>query len=182
MQNCDIVSVVENITLSIVEYAKFKNVSIVFDTNVEEQTVACDPDMIERIILNLLSNAIKYTEFGKSVEVAVSADERDAVIEVRDEGVGIPGDKLGVIFDRFVQADSPLSRQREGTGIGLYLVKLYSEALGGTTTVQSRLGEGSVFTLRLPNRMAEVQAPPDQRFESAENRLEQAAALEFAGT
>ena len=73
-------------------------------------------------------------------------------IEVRDEGMGIPSEKMECIFDRFVQVDSSFTRQAEGVGIGLYLAKKFTEFLGGTMTAKSRGGAGKCFSVFLPDK------------------------------
>lgn len=155
LQNLNIVSVIEDITMSVVSYAENKGLSIIFDTNVEECLMLVDPDIIERVILNLLSNAIKFTEPGGHVYVNVTEDNDSIIISVKDTGVGIPKDKLNVIFERFGQVDKTLGRNREGTGIGLSLVKLLVEMHEGTIDVKSKVGEGSEFIIELPIRKSE---------------------------
>ena len=103
---------------------------------------------VEQIIANLLSNAIKYGA-GTPIEIGLNADESDAVISVSDRGPGIaPADQTR-IFERFEQAVGT-QEKRSGFGIGLWLVKSLVEAHDGTITVQSQLGTGSTFTVRLP--------------------------------
>lgn len=150
LTNNDIVSIVEDITLSVVDYAESKGISLVFDTQIEEEVMACDPDKIERIMLNLLSNSIKFTNPGGSICVNAFKDNGNIKISVRDTGIGIPEDKMNIIFDRFRQVDSSLHREYEGSGIGLSLVKALVEANGGTISVKSREGFGTEFVMELP--------------------------------
>ena len=149
-QNYDIVGLVETITLSVVDYAKHKNITIIFDTNTEEKIVACDPDKIERIILNLLSNAIKFTQPGGNILVAVYDRGEKIKISVKDNGIGIPRDKQKSIFNRFEQVDKSLTRQYEGSGIGLSIVKVLVEKHNGKITLNSELGKGSEFIIEIP--------------------------------
>lgn len=150
LQNYNIVSVVEDITLSVAEYIEGKGIKFVFDTNVEEKIIACDPDNIERIMMNLLSNAVKFTSTGDQISVDL-IDEGDSIqISVKDTGIGIPEDKFQIIFERFRQVDNSLSKNQEGSGIGLSLVKSLVELHGGSINVKSRLGEGSEFIIKLP--------------------------------
>ncbi len=114
--------------------------------------VEVDRHRIRELLLNLVTNAIKYTPSGGSVTLALAQGERDAVITVRDTGIGIaPGD-LPHIFERFWRADPARSRtgDRPGTGLGLAITKWIAEAHGGTITVQSRPGRGTTFTVTLP--------------------------------
>jgi len=148
--NSNIINVVEDITLSVVDYTENKGISLTFDTNVEERILACDPDKIERIILNLISNAVKFTEPGGNIFVNLMDTGDNISISVKDTGIGISNDKLKVIFDRFVQVDKSLARNREGSGIGLSLVKSLVEMHKGTIIVKSELNEGSEFIITLP--------------------------------
>jgi signal transduction histidine kinase len=148
--NKNIVSVVEEITLSVADYVENRGLSIIFDTDVEEKIIAVDADKIERIILNLLSNSIKFTDEGGSILVDMS-DKGDWIsISVKDSGIGIPQNKLNVIFERFGQVDKTLTRNKEGSGIGLSLVKTLVELHGGTIKISSIEGEGSEVNIELP--------------------------------
>ncbi len=149
-QNYNIISVIEDITLSVASYIEDKGISLIFDTSVEEKIMAFDPYKIERIILNLLSNAIKFTNPEGEIYVNIIDMESSVTISVRDTGVGIPEDKLQVIFERFGQVDKTLSRNREGSGIGLSLVKSFVEMHGGKIHAKSKLGVGSEFIIELP--------------------------------
>ena len=148
--NYNIVKVIEDITLSIAEYVKHKKINLIFNTDVEEITLACDPDKIERVMLNLLSNAIKYTDDNGDIYVSLNKVNEDVVVSVKDSGVGIPNDKLELIFDRFGQANDILSRRCEGSGIGLSIVKSIVEMHGGKIEVFSEIGKGSEFVFNIP--------------------------------
>ena len=153
--NYNIVKVIEDITLSIAEYVKHKKINLIFNTDVEEITLACDPDKIERVILNLLSNAIKYTDDNGDIYVSLNKVNEDVVVSVKDSGVGIPNDKLELIFDRFGQANDILSRRCEGSGIGLSIVKSIVEMHGGKIEVFSEIGKGSEFVFNIPIKILE---------------------------
>lgn len=148
--NQNIINVIEDITLSVAEYTKNNNINLIFDTNVEELITFCDPDKIERIMLNLLSNAVKFTPENGCIKVDVNATEKDVIVSVYDTGIGIPEDKLDIIFDRFGQVDGSFNRMCEGSGIGLSLVKNLVEMHGGKVHVKSRVNEGSQFTFTIP--------------------------------
>lgn len=153
--NYNIVKVIEDITLSIAEYVKHKKINLIFNTDVEEITLACDPDKIERVMLNLLSNAIKYTDDNGDIYVSLNKVNEDVVVSVKDSGVGIPNDKLELIFDRFGQANDILSRRCEGSGIGLSIVKSIVEMHGGKIEVFSEIGKGSEFVFNIPIKILE---------------------------
>ena len=147
---CNIVSIVEDITLSVAEYIENKGIVFLFDTDVEEKLTACDPDKVERIMLNLLSNAIKFTKSGGNISVNVFEREEAVEIVVSDTGIGIPKDKQELIFQRFQQVDTSLTKEQEGSGIGLSLVKSLVDMHGGAISVESEYGKGSKFIVRLP--------------------------------
>jgi PAS domain S-box-containing protein len=161
LRNYNIVSVIEDITLSVADYVKNKGVEIVFDTNIEDKEMAVDGDKIERIMLNLLSNATKFTNEGGQITVNLEVWEESIIISVKDTGIGIPEDKLNLIFDRFGQVDKSLTRNREGSGIGLSLVKTLVEMHGGNISVSSKLGEGTEFILELPLKIVEEEILED---------------------
>jgi signal transduction histidine kinase len=148
--NYDIINVVENITQSVAQYIEGKGINLIFDTNVEEKILACDADMIERILLNLLSNAVKYTEKDGFITVTIKDLGNVVRISVHDTGVGIAEEKLDYIFERFAQGDRPLSRRCEGSGIGLSLVKSLVELHKGRIYANSTINKGSEFTFELP--------------------------------
>jgi PAS domain S-box-containing protein len=150
MSNRDIVKIVEDITQSVAEFIKEKDIKVIFDTDIEEKIIGCDADKIERVILNLLSNSIKFTKPGGTIQVNISDASEGLKISVRDTGSGIPRDKLNSIFDRFAQVDKSLSRRSEGTGIGLALVKSLVEMHGGTICAASEYGEYTQFDIVLP--------------------------------
>lgn len=150
MKNCNFISIIEEITLSVSDYIESKGINLVFDTDIEEKIVACDEEKIERIMLNLLSNATKYTKSGGSILVNVYDKGDSLCIRVSDTGIGIPEDKKDEIFKRFCQLENMLTKQHEGSGIGLNLVKSIVEMHGGVITVESEPGKGTTFEINLP--------------------------------
>ncbi|MBK7890048.1 MAG: response regulator [Bdellovibrionales bacterium] len=127
-----------------------------------------DPLRMKQIVMNLVSNALKFTEYGgvylhfREVSVAFDEQERpvhNIVVEVRDTGVGISEEKLGVIFTPFSQADNSMTRKFGGTGLGLAIVNQLARMMGGRVSVESREGVGSVFRLHV----GLVEAPAPQR-------------------
>ncbi|MFZ1829447.1 MAG: ATP-binding protein, partial [Candidatus Competibacteraceae bacterium] len=116
-----------------------------------------DTDKISQILRNLLSNALKFTKVG-GVSLRLERRSGDALpirIEVRDTGIGIPAEKQGLIFEAFRQLDGSTSRQYGGTGLGLTISLRLAQLLGGTIELESTLGEGSLFSLRLPEKTAD---------------------------
>jgi len=109
-----------------------------------------DAGWLQRLLLNLLDNAIKFTREGGKVVLRVSHEAGRARIDVRDTGIGMPPDVTPHVFERFFQADPARSSGNDGAGVGLSLVKWIVDRHEGTIAVQSRVGEGSTFTVRLP--------------------------------
>ncbi len=102
------------------------------------------------LVRNLVDNAIRYTPGGGRVDVSVTVDGSDVVLLVRDTGIGIPRRDLPRVFERFYRVDRARSRETGGTGLGLAIVKHVAENHGGSVTVESELGRGSTFEVRLP--------------------------------
>lgn len=150
LKKCNIVEVVEDVTLSVACYIESKGIELQFDTNSEEKIIYCDPDQIERIILNLLSNAVKFTPPKGNIWVNVTDSKDSVIISVKDNGIGIPFDKQKLIFERFQQVDGSLNKQYEGSGIGLSLVKSLVEKHNGKISVKSEVGKGSEFIIEIP--------------------------------
>ncbi|WP_242841179.1 PAS domain-containing sensor histidine kinase [Clostridium akagii] len=149
-ENKNIISFVEDVTLSVAYYAESRGIRLIFDTDVEEKNMAFDCDKVERIILNLLSNSVKFTNSGGEIYVNIKDGKDYIVISVKDTGIGIPKDKQKVIFEKFGQVDKTLSRNKEGTGLGLSIVKSFVELHGGNIKVKSEIGKGSEFIVKLP--------------------------------
>ncbi|OVE64786.1 sensor histidine kinase [Clostridium diolis] len=163
LQNYNVVSVIEDITLSVADYANNKGIDLIFDTDVEEKDMAIDLDKIERIMLNLLSNAIKFTDKGGQILVNMYDKKDNIVISVKDNGVGMPKDKLNMIFERFGQIDKTLARNSQGSGIGLSLVKSIVDMHNGDIKAFSEFGKGSEFVVKLPVRFVEDKLSSDGR-------------------
>ncbi len=122
-----------------------------------------DAARLEQVVVNLLTNAAKYTDEGGSISVNLALDEGQAVLRVRDTGIGIAPELLPRIFELFTQAERSLDRSQGGLGIGLCLVQRLVELHGGTVAVHSVLGHGSEFVMRLPvvtSWVTQAEEPP----------------------
>jgi signal transduction histidine kinase len=176
----NIVSLVEDITMSIETHANNKGIKLIFDTECEEKLIQCDPDAIERIMLNLLSNAIKFSDYGDAIYVNLKMEESKIYIEVEDTGIGIPSDKLESVFARFVQVDKSFTRQNEGSGIGLAIVKALVEMHSGTIDLVSDLNKGSKFRIALPAKLDEAIIMKEADYnENYKDKMEKVA-IEFS--
>jgi PAS domain S-box-containing protein len=128
----------------------------------ENSFIQSDPNRLRQILTNLVGNAFKFTKEGY-IEFGYKAPEEDMLeFFVRDTGIGIPDDKIGLIFDRFVQADYSRSRKYSGSGLGLAISKGFVELLGGNMWVESKINEGSVFHFTVPFTPSEKRSRAEQ--------------------
>jgi CheY-like chemotaxis protein len=141
----------------------------------EPLLVAADPVRLSQVITNLLSNACKYTERRGRITITARREENVAVLQIRDNGLGIPRDMLARVFEPFTQVDQSVGRARGGLGIGLTLVKQLVEMHGGSVTAESGgEGEGAVFTVRLPLAAGTAQQTVVQQAEASVPRADAA--------
>jgi two-component system cell cycle sensor histidine kinase PleC len=171
LANCNITWFAEEIAQSVIPYARQKNIELVFDTQCEEIYTAVDMEKLERTVLNLLSNAIKFTGPSGSIFISTYSAEGKACISVRDTGIGIPAEKQRLIFNRFQQVGSELSRDNEGSGIGLSIAKSFVEMHNGSIKLKSEEGMGSEFIIELPVRHIDQEQKdnmPEMQFKMAE--------------
>ena len=168
----DLRSVAEDCVRAQSAKAQQKGVELRFEYAGDMTNVTGDPLRLRQIVANLLSNAIKFTEKGwVNVRQSVSAGadgKLSMVLDVADTGAGIPAEKVPLIFEKFTQADSSISRKYGGTGLGLAITKRLVELQGGQIRVESRVGRGSTFTVEIPFETAPaaepaVELPHEQR-------------------
>ncbi|ODS50033.1 MAG: Two-component sensor histidine kinase, partial [Halanaerobium sp. 4-GBenrich] len=148
--NFDIIRLVEAVADSTKDYLKTKNRNFRFESEVDSQIIACDPFNIERVILNLISNAVKFTAAGDEILLRIVKKEDNIIISLRDTGIGIKKKNQNIIFEQFRQVDQNFNKKREGSGIGLSLVKSIVEMHGGQITLDSIYGIYSRFNVNLP--------------------------------
>ena len=123
-----------------------------FEPAPEELLVHADREKMQQVVLNLLSNAMKFTPAGGRIRLDAQGHDGVVAIRVHDTGIGIPPDKLEMIFDPFVQVSGSYTRTFEGTGLGLAISRDLARAMGGDLVAESTVGEGSTFTFSLPRR------------------------------
>jgi len=133
-----------------------KNITLTYKSESKKIQVYADMSKFHQIVYNLLNNAVKFTPSGGSVKVFSQKGQNSVFITIRDTGIGIPEERIDDIFKPFVQIDSSLNRLFEGTGLGLTLAKKYVEMHGGNIQVESAVGKGSSFIIKLPDPATEL--------------------------
>jgi two-component system phosphate regulon sensor histidine kinase PhoR len=131
------------------QQASEKHIALQMDCP-NDLSAVCDAALMERALLNLLDNAIKYSPEGSAINLKANKNPAETFISVQDQGSGIPTEHLPRLFERFYRADKARSREQGGTGLGLAIVKHIMQRHGGTVTVESVVGRGSIFSLHLP--------------------------------
>ena len=153
--NANIIYFIEDICGSIEPFVKSNNMSIVFDTDIEELVISFDMEKMERIILNLISNAVKFRK-SKEGQIIISITHNDEFVNIRvnDNGIGISKDNIEKIFEKYVRLNDERSIIKEGTGIGLSLVKSLVNLHCGEITVDSEIGKWTEFNIKIPNKIS----------------------------
>ena len=155
LENGNIVEFIEDITTSLNSIMEERELTLTFDTNTEECFMAFDFAKMERIILNIISNSVKFTECGGQIFVTVEEFNKYLNIYIEDTGCGIPADKIEFIFERFFQVDKSIKRNREGSGIGLNIVKSFVNIHDGDIEVLKSSDYGTCFKISLPKILVE---------------------------
>ncbi|GLC30987.1 sensor histidine kinase [Clostridium omnivorum] len=146
----NIVEVIENIVMSVAPYVESRKMNIIFDTEIEEQYIEFDSDLMERIMLNLISNSMKYGKIDGTILVYIDVEGDYVCIKIKDDGIGIKKDKQESVFERFIRGDRSLARSSEGSGIGLSLVKSFVEIQNGSVYLSSEENKGTEIIIKLP--------------------------------
>lgn len=151
LRNLDVYRFVKDIAYSFSPLVETKELTYRVLIPEREVIVSIDPDKLEKIVYNLLSNAFKFTPKGGTITIQMVVTSNNILsLEVSDNGIGIPDNVQSKIFKRFYQVDSSRTRAYEGSGLGLALAKELVDLLGGTISVESKEGKGSVFKINLP--------------------------------
>lgn len=148
LKEVDIIYLVEETSLTLIDYIKSKSIELIIDPEVEEKIILCDDYEIERCIVNLVSNAAKFTPEGGNITITIKDLDDKVMISVLDTGVGIEEKYHKTIFDRFNQVDNDESKG--GSGLGLSITSKIVELHKGEIYVESKVGEGSNFVIILP--------------------------------
>ncbi len=136
--------------------------------NDEDKLIMADSAKLQSIIINLIKNAIKFTKSG-SISFGVIKSDKWLIFNVTDTGKGIPAERKSKIFERFIQADVSISRDYEGSGLGLSISKAYVELMGGNIEVESEVGKGSVFIFKIPYKSTDYIKKPEVHTSKAED-------------
>ena len=145
----DLGRVVQTAIESVKPKAERFGIEICFD-DADEHRCVCDAQKLYQVFLNLLDNAITYSEAGARVDITIEESDASLTVEVKDTGVGIPEEELGQLFERFYRVDKDRSRATGGSGLGLAISKQIVEMHGGDISVESEVGVGSAFVVRIP--------------------------------
>src|SRR6187402_1390353 len=155
-ETLDIHQVAHDVVIEARLAAHQKGIEVRLSPAKDHTTAAADRRRMRQILGNVIGNAVKFTSVGH-VQVEVDGDDQWVVVTVTDTGPGIPDEQLDAIFEEFQQADSKAAR-RMGTGLGLSITRRLTQLHGGTVRVQSRMGEGSTFTIRIPTKETTTRA------------------------
>lgn len=150
IEQTSLTAFLDNTVKDYLHTAEEKNITLVFTAPINDIEISVDLARMERVLSNLISNAIKYTASGGYVEVTGFKDNNHVVIQIIDNGYGIPEDALPQLFDAFYRVRKPKHMNEEGTGLGLSVVKSIVEQHAGEILVESELGKGSIFSIVLP--------------------------------
>ncbi|MGB0521748.1 MAG: tetratricopeptide repeat protein, partial [Flammeovirgaceae bacterium] len=160
LEELDVVEYIKILTGAMDSLAQQKGVSLHFESSIDRLPMRADRDKMEKMVTNLIANAIKFTEAGGQVCVLLSKSNGMFTIEVKDTGIGISPEHQQHIFNRFYQTDDSNTKNQEGTGIGLTLVKELVTLHQGDILLNSIVGEGSSFTLSIPLKPYELSHEP----------------------
>jgi signal transduction histidine kinase len=145
------------------DYPLAKDVRLIWELRTDLPILDADRGKLRHILENLINNAIKFTDQGSvTISARFFASKKVMEFKVTDTGIGIPKELLPSIFERFRQADSSDTRIYGGVGLGLYIAKRYANLLGGTIDVESKLGQGSTFALRIPCQLQSSSSVQEQ--------------------
>jgi len=145
-----LIDVINQTILKLQGYAHQQNVTINPDLSVPVPTIVGDSQRLEQVLTNLIGNAIKFSPPNESVSIAAFLDDTEVLIQIKDNGIGIPEDALETIFSRYYQVHNKNQRSAMGTGLGLHIAKQIVEGHGGRIWAESVEQQGSTFCFTLP--------------------------------
>lgn len=139
----NIVEIIEEIVMSLIDYVKTKNIHLIFDTDEEEIYVKIDEEFMQRIMINLISNSIKFTNEGGKIEIIIHNEDKEVVINIKDNGVGMEEEFIENAFKRYAMGKNNDENNQKGNGIGLFVVKKLIEKQNGKINIKSKINKGT---------------------------------------
>lgn len=155
------------------------SIKVLFDTEIEESVLNFDKDNLEKILLNIISNSVKFSKENSTVEVFLRETNNHIHINIKDDGIGIPKEKVNFIFNKFSQVNKSLNRSKEGAGIGLFIVKGLLYNMGGDFSVNSEENIGTNFNISLPIKNLEEERYIGDNISSLSSNIIQDHSLEY---
>jgi signal transduction histidine kinase len=149
-QDVDVRELTDSVLGDVATLVRQKSHDLQIDVHTARPVVVADPQLIRQVVLNLVSNAIKYTPAGGRLRIRIDEEAGALRWQIQDSGIGIPESARQRLFEKFFRAENALTIDTEGTGLGLYLVRLIVERFGGSVSCESDVGEGSTFRFTLP--------------------------------
>ncbi len=172
-------SVVGEVVDMLKPQADEKGIRLVIEAPAKTPVIKADIEKLKRVLINLVGNAIKFTNRGH-VKVRLLVNQHQQIqIEVRDTGIGIPKDKLEIIFQPFRQVDSSTTREYGGTGLGLTITRSITELMQGSIAVSSELGRGTTFTVTLPIDQVDQESKPTAKGETDDSAIQELTVAHF---
>jgi signal transduction histidine kinase len=150
VQPTDVVPIVKSVLKEMSSLARKQKVRMAFHSRGKIPSALVDSDKVKEVIMNLVSNGIKYNKAGGTLAVSVSKKRSSVVMEFKDTGYGIPEDQEGHIFQKFFRVRGKNTQEVSGTGLGLFIVRMLTDKMGGAVTFKSSEGKGSTFTVSFP--------------------------------
>ena len=150
LDSVNVIDLVDNIIIANTAISEFKKIKIIFEKKIDNLFIKTDRYKLYQILSNILSNAIKYSPEGERIIVSIDKKIDKVVISVKDNGPGIPAEKLDELFNIYSRIATKPTGKEKSTGLGLFITKYLTEAIGGKIEVESEVGKGTKFNLFLP--------------------------------
>ncbi len=146
----DLIKLIDQVIVELTPKIKEKKLHIIVSKHKQLPKISVDPKLVRQVYANLISNAVKYTPENGEIQIYISKKGDDVISQIQDNGVGIPEDQQGRVFNKFFRADNIRSVIPDGTGLGLYIVKSVVQSSGGKIWFESKEGKGTTFWFTLP--------------------------------
>ncbi|MCL4392506.1 HAMP domain-containing histidine kinase, partial [Patescibacteria group bacterium] len=150
VQPTDVVPIIQSVVKEMSSLARKQKIRVTFRSRGKIPPALVDSDKVKEVIMNLVSNGIKYNKIGGTLGIVISKKGSNVVMEFKDTGYGIPEDQKEHIFQKFFRVRGKNTQEVSGTGLGLFIVRMLSDKMGGVVTFKSSEGKGSTFTVSFP--------------------------------